>query len=87
MRISEKAKKRRFRKKRFMAVVVSMMVCLLFCNTSICSFKFYSKTTTKLNAINGGKSTTSRLVGDLVDNNHHQDQLMETMQHLLQYIG
>ena len=61
MRISEKAKKTVSRKT-FMAVVVSMMVCLLFVTPVFAASSFYSKTTTKLNAINGGKSTTSRLV-------------------------
>ena len=58
MRISEKAKKTVSRKT-FMAVVVSMMVCLLFVTPVFAASSFYSKTTTKLNAINGGKSTTS----------------------------
>lgn len=61
MRISEKAKKTVSRKT-FMAVVVCMMVCLLFVTPVFAASSFYSKTTTKLNAINGGKSTTSRLV-------------------------
>ena len=61
MRISVKAKKTVSRKT-FMAVVVSMMVCLLFVTPVFAASSFYSKTTTKLNAINGGKSTTSRLV-------------------------
>ena len=60
MRISEKAKKTVSRKT-FMAVVVSMMVCLLFVTPVFAASSFYSKTTTKLNAINGGKSTTSSL--------------------------
>ena len=64
MRISEKAKKTVSRKT-FMAVVVSMMVCLLFVTPVFAASSFYSKTTTKLNAINGGKGWWS----DLVDNN------------------
>lgn len=60
MRISEKAKKTVSRKT-FMAVVVSMMVCLLFVTPVFAASSFYSKTTTKLNAINGGKSITSSL--------------------------
>ena len=67
MRISEKAKKTVSRKT-FMAVVVSMMVCLLFVTPVFAASSFYSKTTTKLNAINGGKSTTGWW-SDLVDNN------------------
>ena len=57
MRISEKAKKTVSRKT-FMAGVGG----LLFVTPVFAASSFYSKTTTKLNAINGGKSTTSRLV-------------------------
>ena len=50
MRISEKAKKTVSRKT-FMAVVVSMMVCLLFVTPVFAASSFYSKTTTKLNSV------------------------------------
>ena len=87
MRISEKAKKTVSRKT-FMAVVVSMMVCLLFVTPVFAASSFYSKTTTKLNAINGVKINNQQVGGvTWLINNPPSDQLMETMQHLLQYIG
>jgi len=69
MRISEKAKKTVSRKT-FMAVVVSMMVCLLFVTPVFAASSFYSKTTTKLNASYSKKlAQTGGWWSDLVDNN------------------
>ena len=48
-------------KRAFTAIVACMMACLMFVTPVFAASTFYSKTTAKLNAINGGKSVTSTL--------------------------
>lgn len=48
-------------KRTFTAIVACMMACLMFVTPVFAASTFYSKSTSKLNAANGGKSTTSSL--------------------------
>ena len=68
MRISEKAKKTVSRKT-FMAVVVSMMVCLLFVTPVFAASSFYSKTTTSWMLLMEENQQPAGWWSDLVDNN------------------
>ena len=57
---------KRATKRTFTAVIACMMACLMFVTPVFAASSFYSKTTTKLNAINGGISKTSNVTSGSV---------------------
>lgn len=48
-----------FKKKAFSSVIISFLVCMMFVTPVFAASNYFSKTTVKLNAINGGTSTKS----------------------------